>query len=97
MQRRRKKKTAAKKPNTIYDKSLPSLPPTMEDARSNREAETLPAREYAGSPDVPPRGYGMEERTSSRSRAEEPPARQQEPLQNQGDYPFYDIQKARKY
>ncbi|KUL88719.1 hypothetical protein ZTR_05084 [Talaromyces verruculosus] len=83
MQRRRKKKTAAKKPNTIYDKSLPSLPPTMEDARPNREVETLPAREYSGSPDVPIRGYGMEERTSSRSRAEEPPAPQPEPPQNQ--------------
>lgn len=93
MQRRRKKKTAAKKPNTIYDKSLPSLPPTMEDTRSNRDVETLPAREYPGSPEVSIRGYGTEERTSSRSRAEEPPAPQLEPPQNQGDC-LDDIQEA---
>ncbi|KAE8554427.1 Rho-type gtpase-activating protein [Talaromyces marneffei ATCC 18224] len=83
MQRRRKKKTTAKKPSTMYDKSLPSLPPTMEDTRANRDVETLPAREYSGSPDVPTRGYSMEERTSSRSRAEESPAPQPEPPQNQ--------------
>ncbi|EED21614.1 Rho GTPase activator Rga, putative [Talaromyces stipitatus ATCC 10500] len=85
MQRRRKKKTAAKKPSTIYDKSLPSLPPTMEDARANREPETLPAREYSASPDVPGRGYPVDERTSSRTRSEEPPAQQPEPTHNQVD------------
>lgn len=96
MQRRRKKKTAAKKPNTIYDKSLPSLPPTMEDAQSNRDVETLPTREYSGSPDVSARGYGMEERTSSRSRAEEQPAPQREPPQYQGEHQFYAIQEAQR-
>ncbi|OKL64378.1 hypothetical protein UA08_00767 [Talaromyces atroroseus] len=74
MQRRRKKKTAAKKPNAIYDKSLPSLPPSLMESRE----EKLPPREYSASPDVPSRNYVSEERGSSRGPADASPAPQPE-------------------
>lgn len=73
MQRRRKKKTAAKKPNTIYDKSLPSLPPELLESRESPD-EKLSSREYSASPDVTARNYASEERGSSRGPADASPA-----------------------
>lgn len=80
MQRRRKKKTAAKKSNTIYDKSLPSLPPSLMESRE----ETLTSREYSPSPDVPALNYVTEERPSSRGPADGSPAQQPEQPLAQG-------------
>lgn len=81
MQRRRKKKTASKKPSAIYDKSLPSLPPGFVEGR---DAEKPPPRDNPASPDVSSRNYAAEERTSSRGPAENSSALQPEQPQSQG-------------
>lgn len=82
MQRRRKKKTAAKKLN--FDKSLPSLPPNFEEERNSGEVETPPLREYSASPDVS-NNRSAEQRVSIYSRVDASPAPQPEQQpQNQG-------------
>jgi hypothetical protein len=84
MQRRRKKKTAAKKLN--FDKSLPSLPPNLEEEQRNSgEGETPPLREYSASPDVS-NNRPAEQRSSIHNRMESSPAPQPEQQpQNQGE------------
>jgi hypothetical protein len=83
MQRRRKKKTAAKKLN--FDKSLPSLPPNFEEDRNSGEVETPPLREYSASPDVS-HNRSAEQRVSIYSRVDAAsPAPQPEQPQNQGE------------
>ncbi|QKX62364.1 uncharacterized protein TRUGW13939_09523 [Talaromyces rugulosus] len=81
MQRRRKKKTAAKKLN--FDKSLPSLPPNFEEDGNSAEVETPPLREYSASPDVS-HSRSAEQRVSIYSRVDAAsPAPQPEQPQNQ--------------
>ncbi|KAH8698411.1 putative Rho GTPase activator Rga [Talaromyces proteolyticus] len=82
MQRRRKKKTAAKKLNFQLDKSLPSLPPGLEQERAPREIEPPPSREYSASPDVSSHHRSSEQRNSTYGRVDASPGNQPEP-QNQ--------------
>lgn len=84
MQRRRKKKTAAKKLN--FDKSLPSLPPSYEEERNSVEIETPPLRDYSASPDVS-HNRTPGQRSSIHSRIDgASPAPQPEQTQNQGEF-----------
>ncbi|KAL1969361.1 hypothetical protein VTN77DRAFT_9554 [Rasamsonia byssochlamydoides] len=85
MQRRRKKKAAAKKPNVLLDKSLPSLPPEVENEdQLAREADKPPSKGYPdASPDPSSRNRSTDNRAPpSRGRMEASPARQQEPQDN---------------
>ncbi|CRG89723.1 Rho-type GTPase-activating protein 1 [Talaromyces islandicus] len=76
MQRRRKKKTAAKKLN--FDKSLPSLPPNFEEEQRNSgEVEAPPVREYSAPPDVS-NNRPAEKRVSIQGRMDTSPAPQPE-------------------
>lgn len=81
MQRRRKKKTAAKKGNIQLDKSLPSLPPNAEqEDHFAREADKPAPKPHADvSPDPSSRNRSADHRAPSRGRIEGSPARQQDP------------------
>ncbi|KKA23304.1 Rho GTPase activator Rga [Rasamsonia emersonii CBS 393.64] len=84
MQRRRKKKTAAKKPNIQLDKSLPSLPPNAEaEDHFAREADKPAPKPHADvSPDPSSRNRSADHRAPSRGRVEGSPVRQQDPQDN---------------
>jgi hypothetical protein len=79
MQRRRKKKTAAKKANALLDKSLPSLPPSLSQqvppARETEKSKTYPD---VSSPDASSRNRSTDRRAPSSRGLESSPARQRD-------------------